>query len=88
MILNSLPRGSRARVTDVDYSDAKLVAKFAARGLVPGAELSIVKSGDPLLVFVDETRWALSEVEARKISVEALGATQGSFKKFVRNLWR
>lgn len=88
MILNSLPRGSRARVTEVDYSDASLVAKFAARGLVPGAELSVVKSGDPLLVFVDETRWALSEVEAEKISVETVEVERGSLKNRIKNLWR
>ena len=70
MTLNSLRRGSRARVVEVDYSDAKLVAKFAARGLVPGAELSIVKSGDPLLEFIDATRWALRDIEAQKISAE------------------
>lgn len=88
MTLNSLRRGSRARVVEVDYSDAKLVAKFAARGLVPGAELSIVKSGDPLLVFIDETRWALSDVEARKVSVETLNSTNRSLIGSLRNLWR
>ena len=88
MILNSLPRGSRARVVDVDYSDSAMVAKFAARGLVPGAELSVVKNGDPLLVFVDETRWALSKVEAQKISVESLGASHGGLKRIIKRLWR
>ena len=53
-----MKRGSRARVIDLDYTDAKLVAKMAARGLVPGAEISIVRNGDPLLIFVDESRWA------------------------------
>ena len=88
MTLNSLRRGSRARVVDVDYSDSRLVAKFAARGLVPGAELSIVRSGDPLLVFIDETRWALTEVEAQKISVETLGGSKRSLLERIKTLWR
>ena len=88
MTLNSLRRGSRARVVEVDHSDANLVAKFAARGLVPGAELSIVKSGDPLLVFIDETRWALSDVEAQKISVETLSNAKESLVSSFKNLWR
>ncbi len=73
---------------EVDYSDAALVAKLAARGLVPGAELSVVKNGDPLLVFVDETRWALSKIEAQKISVESLGTSRWSLKHIFKRLWR
>jgi Fe2+ transport system protein FeoA len=88
MTLNGLRRGSRARVIDVDHSDSQLVAKFAARGLVPGVELSILRSGDPLLVFVDETRWALTDVEAQKISVETLENSKGNLLKRLKTLWR
>lgn len=74
----------RAVVVDVDASDASLVAKFAARGLVPGAELSVVRSGDPLLVFVEESRWALTRKEAEKISVVTLTAQpDGLFTRFL-----
>ena len=86
--LNQLKRGSRARVIDLDYRDAKLVAKLAARGLVPGAELSIVRSGDPLLIFVDESRWALTMAEAEKVSVEDLGYSSLGITHAIKTLWR
>ncbi|MGR8950138.1 MAG: FeoA family protein [Gammaproteobacteria bacterium] len=85
--LNKLKRGARARVLELDHSDTNLVAKFAARGLVPGAELSIVRSGDPLLIFVDETRWALTDVEARKVEVEDLGHSPLNLLKSIKALW-
>ena len=86
--LNQLKRGARARVVDLDHRDTKLIAKLAARGLVPGAELSIVRSGDPLLIFVDESRWALTTAEAEKVAVEDLGTTSFGITRSIRNLWR
>ena len=85
--LNQLKRGSRARVLDLDHSDSKLVAKFAARGLVPGAELSIVRAGDPLLIFVDESRWALTDIEAEKVAVEDLGHRSFNIGSLIKSLW-
>ena len=85
--LNQLKRGARARVLELDHSDSKLVARFAARGLVPGAELSIVRSGDPLLIFVDESRWALTRVEAEKVEVEDLGRASLNIGSLIKSLW-
>lgn len=86
--LNQLSRGNRARVIELDYADASVVAKLAARGLVPGAELSIVRHGDPLLIFVDESRWALTTAEAEKVTVENLGETKSGLVSSIKNLWQ
>jgi Fe2+ transport system protein FeoA len=64
--------------------EARLAARLAARGMVPGAEFDVLRGGDPMLVRVDDSRWALSGLEAALIEVEcAVDRLQ-----FVRSLLR
>lgn len=66
--LNRLHHGQRGVVVTVH--EARLAARLAARGLVPGAEFDVLRGGDPMLVRVDESRWALAGDEAAEIEVE------------------
>ena len=38
---------------------------------LPGATLTVLRGGDPLLVLVDDSRWALTRADAEHIYVEA-----------------
>lgn len=61
----------------VAVHDSKLAARLAARGLVPGTGFDVLRGGDPMLVRVDDSRWALSGAEAAQIEVEcAVGRLQ------------
>lgn len=66
--LAGLQHGQHALVLAVH--EVKLAARLAARGLVPGAELEVLRGGDPVLVRVDESRWAVSGLEAALVEVE------------------
>ncbi len=70
--LANLASGDRALVIAVESDDAKLGQKLAARGLVPGAGVSVLRAGDPLLLAIDEARWALNRADASVVSVELL----------------
>ena len=70
--LASLERGDRALVLEVDTADATLHARLAARGLVPGAEIGVVHAGDPVLVAIDDARWALTADDADVVRVDIL----------------
>jgi len=78
--LSQLHHGQRGVV--VAIHEGRLAARLAARGLVPGAEFAVLRGGDPMLVRVDESRWALSGLEATEIEVEF---TAGRLR-FVRSL--
>ena len=41
----------------------------------PGATLTVLRGGDPLLVLVDDSRWALTKADAEHIYVEAAPAS-------------
>ena len=71
--LAELQSGDCAEVVDVSPSEPGFVATMAARGVVPGTVISIVRTGDPLLVAVDESRWALNQIDATRISVSING---------------
>lgn len=66
--LAGLQHGQHALVLAVH--EAKLAARLAARGLVPGTELEVLRGGDPMLVRLDDSRWAVSGLEAALIEVE------------------
>jgi Fe2+ transport system protein FeoA len=70
--LATLRRGERATVLKIEKSDSRLVAKLAARGLVPGAEVGVVRSGDPLLLAIDDARWAFDRREASAVHVDII----------------
>lgn len=79
--LASLRLGERALVVDINAQTSQLGAKLAARGLVPGVEVGVLRAGDPLLVVVDEARWALTRSDANNIEVDPIVAPKQSFLK-------
>jgi Fe2+ transport system protein FeoA len=50
-----------------------LFQRFAARGILPGAEVTLLQQGDPIAVRLEETRWAISRAEAEQIEVALIG---------------
>ena len=77
--LSSLGHGDYALVVDIGTSDPKLGAKFAARGLVPGVEIGVLRGGDPLLLSVDDARWGITRDDADLIHVDVIKRTGKSF---------
>jgi Fe2+ transport system protein FeoA len=65
--LAGLRNGESAIVIAV--TEPKAAARLGARGMVPGTELLVLRGGDPLLVGLDDTRWALSALDAAQIEV-------------------
>ena len=61
--------GVAADVVDIDGATPALLARLAARGLVPGASLEVLRGGDPMLVMIDASRWALTREDAVHILV-------------------
>jgi len=70
--LVELKHGDRAVITHIDGGDASATAKLAARGIVPGMLVGILRAGDPLLIGIDNDRWALNRTEASYIHVDVL----------------
>jgi Fe2+ transport system protein FeoA len=70
--LASLRHGDRALVVGIGDGDPKLGAKLAARGLVPGVEIGVLRGGDPILLCVDEARWALTRNDADLVLVDVI----------------
>jgi Fe2+ transport system protein FeoA len=68
MTLGKLKAGSKAIVVAVRNN----TQKFVARGIVPGAELSVLQTGDPLAFCLDDGQWAISLAEAEFIDVAVL----------------
>jgi Fe2+ transport system protein FeoA len=83
--LATLASGDRALVVAVESDDAKLGQKLAARGLVPGAEVIVLRAGDPLLLAIDEARWALNRADASVVCVELLSEPR---KPLLQRLFR
>jgi Fe2+ transport system protein FeoA len=67
--LAGLGHGVRAQVVDIDSATPQLIARLAARGLMPGASLEILRGGDPMLVMIEDSRWALTREDAVHILV-------------------
>jgi len=82
--LASLRHGDRALVVNIGTSDPKLGAKLAARGLVPGVEVGIVRGGDPLLLSIDDARWGMNRNDADLINVDIIERTR---KSLLQRLW-
>ena len=70
--LVELKHGDRAVITHIDGGDASAAAKLAARGIVPGTLVGILRAGDPFLIGIDNDRWALNRTEASYIHVDVL----------------
>ncbi|HJP37039.1 MAG TPA: FeoA domain-containing protein [Gammaproteobacteria bacterium] len=83
--LASLRHGERALVVDIGQGDPKLGAKLAARGVVPGVEVGVLRGGDPLLLTIDETRWAVTRSDADLVHVDIITRRRRSL---LERLWR
>ena len=70
--LDTVSDGERALIIDITPSDATTNAKLAARGIVPGVEVGVLRQGDPLLVSVDDSRWAMTRSDATSILVDVV----------------
>ena len=66
--LDQLAVGDWAIVIDVRES-AEIREHLTARGIGPGAVVRLLKAGNPLVVAVDEARWAIGQRSARAVSV-------------------
>ena len=86
MTLSNLKRGDRAVITDIRTPDPRAVARLAARGVVPGTEICVVHSGDPLLIGIDNDRWALNRIEASGIYVEMLKPNARGLRALLRRI--
>ena len=68
--LASLERGATAVVSGWLVSDRSLADKLSARGIVPGASIRVLQPGDPVMLKVEDTRWAISAVDALQVAVD------------------
>ena len=82
--LASLNHGDRALVVAIGTSDPKLGAKLAARGLVPGVEIGVLRGGDPILLSIDDARWGMTRDDADLVHVDIIKRTG---KSLLRRLW-
>ena len=71
LTLAKLKLGDRAIITRIEMPE-KQIARLAARGIVPGTSIGVIRSGDPVLIGVDDDRWAIEQNEAAAIHVEQL----------------
>ena len=73
MTLGRLSAGEVAVILSVPGLTSALLQRFAARGILPGAEVTLLQQGDPIAVRLDETRWAISRADADQIEVALIG---------------
>ena len=51
--LSNLQHGDRAVIVSIDADDPHTTARLAARGIVPGTTLGVLRAGDPVLIGID-----------------------------------
>ena len=68
MPLTMLQPGSRANVT-VIHGGRGLNQRLAAMGILPGTEITLIKSGGPVIVDVRGIRFILGHGMARRVMV-------------------
>lgn len=83
MTLSNLKHGEHAVITRIDADDPRLTAKYAARGIVPGTNIDILRAGDPILIGIDNDRWAINGPDAARIHVDRLAQRRRSFFAFL-----
>jgi|GEM_PF-1155242 Fe2+ transport system protein FeoA len=81
--LAGLKHGDRAVITYIDMADAA-AAKLAARGIVTGTCVGIVRAGDPFLIGIDNDRWALNYNEAAAIHVDVVEPPRSRLRALFR----
>lgn len=74
MTLSELSRGDTAIITQIRSPDPEMREKLHSRGMLPGTELSVMQTGNPLVVGIERSRWALNRNEAAHIEVSRLEA--------------
>lgn len=70
--LDEVAVGATAIVIQV-LESSEVREHLAARGIGPGVPVRVLKSGDPLLVAVDQSRWAIGRHHARSVAVVSGG---------------
>ncbi len=83
MTLAKLKHGDRAIITHLEMPEAQ-AARLAARGIVPGASVGILQHGDPVLIGIEDDRWALDKDEASAIHVDQLERAHCRFTRLFR----
>jgi Fe2+ transport system protein FeoA len=68
--LSNLQHGDRAIIVSIDADDPHTTARLAARGIVPGTSIGVLRAGDPVLIGIDNERWAINRNEAASIHVD------------------
>lgn len=84
LTLSKLRHGDRAVITHIDPADPSTTARLAARGIVPGTELGVLRAGDPVLIGIDNERWAINGNEAAHIHVDLKSAPKRSLLSRLR----
>jgi len=62
--------------------------KLHARGLTPGAEIALMQAGNPIVVGLEHSRWALNRSEALHIEVSPLNVCLKKRRSWIRPLRR
>ena len=73
--LASLAPGAKARIQDVDASDPGFTGRLFDLGVLPGAEVAVVRHaplGDPIELLVRGSHFTIRKREAERIRVERL----------------
>ena len=70
LTLSNLQHGDRATIVSIEADDPHTTARLAARGIVPGTILGVLRAGDPVLIGIDNERWAINRNEAASIHVD------------------
>lgn len=68
--LSNLQHGDRAVIVSIEADDPHTTARLAARGIVPGTSIGVLRAGDPVLIGIDNERWAINRNEAASIHVD------------------
>ena len=88
--LAELEAGVFALVGALNGMDRVTREKLSTRGLVPGATLTVLKRGDPMLLRIDDARWAISRSDACHVQVERIDkeSSDSPFRKLLRRMSR
>ncbi|MGQ0658607.1 MAG: FeoA family protein [Chromatiales bacterium] len=71
--LRALRVGQTAIITAVRHAIPSIRQKYLARGIVPGAQVLLLHSGDPVVVALEDSRWAIDGEDAEHIEVAPVG---------------
>lgn len=68
--LSRLRRGDRATIAGIDGQQSALIARLAARGMTEGVAFRVLKAGDPMLLLVEGSRWAMTRADAEHVQTD------------------